>query len=102
MKIPFVDLSAIHKPLEQEFNAVFHRVLDRSSFIMGPEIKQFEDAPERRRDRGGATLPSPEVIASQRETDYLLKSKVRKRRLLDAKKRTRSISVERARAKLGI
>jgi|SRR4051812_37489820 dTDP-4-amino-4,6-dideoxygalactose transaminase len=44
MKIPFVDLSAIHKPLEQEFNAVFHRVLDRSSFIMGPEIKQFEDA----------------------------------------------------------
>jgi dTDP-4-amino-4,6-dideoxygalactose transaminase len=44
MKIPFVDLSAIHKPLEQEFNAVFQRVLERSSFIMGPEIKQFEDA----------------------------------------------------------
>src|SRR5947209_6261005 len=44
MKIPFVDLSAIHKPLEQEFDAVFERVLERSSFIMGPEIKQFEDA----------------------------------------------------------
>jgi dTDP-4-amino-4,6-dideoxygalactose transaminase len=44
MKIPFVDLSAIHKPLEQEFNAVFQRVVERSSFIMGPEIKQFEDA----------------------------------------------------------
>lgn len=44
MKVPFVDLSAIHKPLEQEFNAVFQRVLDRSSFILGPEVKQFEEA----------------------------------------------------------
>ncbi len=44
MKVPFVDLSAIHKPLEQEFNAVFQRVLEKSSFILGPEIKNFEDA----------------------------------------------------------
>ena len=44
MKVPFVDLSAIHKPLEQEFNAVFQRVLDRSSFILGPEVKRFEEA----------------------------------------------------------
>lgn len=44
MKVPFVDLSAIHKPLEQEFNVVFQRVLERSSFILGPEIKHFEDA----------------------------------------------------------
>jgi len=44
MKVSFVDLSAIHKPLEQEFKAVFQRVLDKSSFIMGPEIKMFEEA----------------------------------------------------------
>src|SRR5689334_686407 len=44
MRVPFVDLSAIHKPLEQEFTAVFQRVLEKSSFILGPEIKNFEDA----------------------------------------------------------
>jgi dTDP-4-amino-4,6-dideoxygalactose transaminase len=44
MKIPFVDLSAMHRPLEPEFLEVFTRVLRSSAFVLGPEVKQFEDA----------------------------------------------------------
>jgi dTDP-4-amino-4,6-dideoxygalactose transaminase len=44
MNVPFVDLSAIHKPLAEEFAAVFQRVLERSSFILGPEVQEFESA----------------------------------------------------------
>lgn len=44
MNVPFVDLSAIHKPLTEEFAAVFQRVLERSSFILGPEVQDFEAA----------------------------------------------------------
>ena len=41
-------------------------------------------------------------IESERETAYLLKSEAMKRRLLEAKQRTEGISLEDARAKLGI
>ena len=41
-------------------------------------------------------------IESERETAYLLKSKVVKKRLLEAKKRTDGIPLEQAREKLGI
>jgi hypothetical protein len=41
-------------------------------------------------------------IASERETAYLLESDAMKARLLAAKQRTESISLEDARAKLGI
>jgi antitoxin YefM len=41
-------------------------------------------------------------IESERETAYLLKSEVMKRRLLEAKDRQDGISLEDARAKLGI
>jgi PHD/YefM family antitoxin component YafN of YafNO toxin-antitoxin module len=41
-------------------------------------------------------------IESERETAYLLKSDAMKRRLLEAKERTAGISLEEARAKLGI
>ena len=41
-------------------------------------------------------------IESERETAHLLKSKVMKKRLLEAKKRTDGISLEQAREKLGI
>ncbi len=41
-------------------------------------------------------------IESERETAYLLKSKRMKKRLLEALKRTEGISLEDARAKLGI
>ena len=41
-------------------------------------------------------------IESERETAYLLKSVTMRQRLLDAKERTEGISIEDARAKLGI
>jgi hypothetical protein len=41
-------------------------------------------------------------IESERETAYLLKSDAMKRRLLEAKDRTEGISLDDARAKLGI
>jgi PHD/YefM family antitoxin component YafN of YafNO toxin-antitoxin module len=41
-------------------------------------------------------------IASERETAYLLKSDAMRQRLLDAKNRTEGISLEAARAQLGI
>jgi dTDP-4-amino-4,6-dideoxygalactose transaminase len=44
MKIPFVDLSAMHRGLEPELLEVFTRVLRSSAFVLGPEVKQFEEA----------------------------------------------------------
>ena len=41
-------------------------------------------------------------IASERETAYLLKSETMKTRLLEAKNRTGGVSLEDARARLGI
>ncbi len=41
-------------------------------------------------------------IASERETAYLLQSETMKRRLLEAKNRTEGVSLEDARAQLGI
>ena len=41
-------------------------------------------------------------IESEQETAYLLKSETMKQRLLDAKQRTEGVSIEDARAKLGI
>jgi len=41
-------------------------------------------------------------IAAERETAYLLKSRAMKKRLLEAKARTKGVSLEQARAKLGI
>lgn len=42
MNVPFVDLNAHHRPLEAELRVTFERVLQRSSFILGPEVEQFE------------------------------------------------------------
>jgi dTDP-4-amino-4,6-dideoxygalactose transaminase len=44
MKIPFVDLSAMHRSLEPELIEVFTRVLRSSAFVLGPEVRQFEEA----------------------------------------------------------
>jgi PHD/YefM family antitoxin component YafN of YafNO toxin-antitoxin module len=41
-------------------------------------------------------------IASERETTYLLQSETMKRRLLEARDRREGISLEEARAKLGV
>ncbi|HKT80053.1 MAG TPA: DegT/DnrJ/EryC1/StrS family aminotransferase [Vicinamibacterales bacterium] len=40
--VPFVDLQSHHRPLAQELHAAFTRVMDRSSFILGEEVAQFE------------------------------------------------------------
>ncbi len=40
--IPLVDLSAQHRQIEGEVSAGFARVLERTSFILGPEVAEFE------------------------------------------------------------
>jgi dTDP-4-amino-4,6-dideoxygalactose transaminase len=42
MKIPFVDLTLLHREIESELRDVFSRVLTSSSFILGPEVERFE------------------------------------------------------------
>ena len=44
MKVPFVDLRALHAPLKAELTAAFARVLDNNSFVLGPEVQRFEQA----------------------------------------------------------
>ena len=44
MKIPFADLRALHAPLKNEFMGVLERVLENNSFILGPEVRAFENA----------------------------------------------------------
>ena len=42
MKVPFVDLKLLHREIEEELRAAFQRVLQNSSFILGPEVERFE------------------------------------------------------------
>ena len=42
MKVPFIDLSRQHDPLRKELVQAFERVLDKSNFILGDEVKEFE------------------------------------------------------------
>ena len=42
MKIPFVDLAAIHAPLRAEIDSAIAAVIDSSRFIGGPELAAFE------------------------------------------------------------
>ncbi|WP_263357928.1 DegT/DnrJ/EryC1/StrS family aminotransferase [Acidicapsa ligni] len=42
MKVPFVDLKLLHSGIEDELREVFSRVLSNSSFVLGPEVEQFE------------------------------------------------------------
>jgi dTDP-4-amino-4,6-dideoxygalactose transaminase len=42
MKVPFLDLQAIHGPLHAELTEAVQRVLVRGSFILGPEVEAFE------------------------------------------------------------
>lgn len=44
MRVPFVDLAGLHRTIEEELREVFQRVLERSSFVLGPEVLQFEEA----------------------------------------------------------
>jgi dTDP-4-amino-4,6-dideoxygalactose transaminase len=42
MKIPFVDLKSLHSEIRDELREVFERVLDNSTFVLGPEVLRFE------------------------------------------------------------
>ena len=44
MKVPFADLRALHAPIKAELAQVFERVLGSNSFVLGPEVQQFEAA----------------------------------------------------------
>src|SRR5437868_3672447 len=41
-KVPFTDLSRIHAPLKKEILNRIESVIDRSAFVLGPEVEQFE------------------------------------------------------------
>lgn len=42
--VPFLDLEALHRPLADELDAAFRRVLSSSHFILGPELEAFESS----------------------------------------------------------
>jgi dTDP-4-amino-4,6-dideoxygalactose transaminase len=42
MKIPFADLKSMHDEIRAELQEVFDRVVDASTFVLGPEVKNFE------------------------------------------------------------
>lgn len=42
MKVPFVDLSRIHEPLEKEIFSAIQKVLTSNAFILGLQVEKFE------------------------------------------------------------
>lgn len=42
MKVPFLDLGALHEEIRQPLEEAFRRVLNSGWFIMGPEVEAFE------------------------------------------------------------
>ena len=44
MQVPFLDLTAIHDPIRQELDAVYHKVMDESYFVYGRPVTTFEKA----------------------------------------------------------
>ncbi|MCK4396243.1 DegT/DnrJ/EryC1/StrS family aminotransferase [candidate division WOR-3 bacterium] len=43
MKVPFIDLSRQHEPIKKELLKTFENVLDSNQFILGEEVKKFEE-----------------------------------------------------------
>jgi dTDP-4-amino-4,6-dideoxygalactose transaminase len=43
MTIPLVDLKAQYNSIKDEINSAVHRVIQSGQFILGPEVKAFED-----------------------------------------------------------
>ncbi len=43
MNVPFLDMRAPHQELREQMRAAFERVLDSGWFILGKEVKGFED-----------------------------------------------------------
>lgn len=44
MQIPLVDLAAQYRAIQPEIDGAIQRVLDRTSFILGQEVRAFEEA----------------------------------------------------------
>ncbi|MEE7503774.1 DegT/DnrJ/EryC1/StrS family aminotransferase [Methylobacterium mesophilicum] len=42
MKVPFLDLSRTHDTIRADLDATWHRILDRSRYILGEEVEAFE------------------------------------------------------------
>jgi dTDP-4-amino-4,6-dideoxygalactose transaminase len=42
MNIPFLDLRSAHEEIRSELDAAYSRVMDSGSYILGPEVQQFE------------------------------------------------------------
>lgn len=42
--ISFVDLTALHAPLHEDITLAIRRVLERSNFILGNEVQEFEES----------------------------------------------------------
>ncbi|MCJ2048954.1 DegT/DnrJ/EryC1/StrS family aminotransferase [Methylobacterium sp. J-070] len=42
MRVPFLDLARTHDTIRAELDAAWHRVLDRSRYILGEEVEAFE------------------------------------------------------------
>jgi dTDP-4-amino-4,6-dideoxygalactose transaminase len=40
--VPFLDMSRMHSSLKEEFTRSFSSIVDRSAFVNGPEVKEFE------------------------------------------------------------
>lgn len=41
-KVPFADLTRIHSPLKEELLRKIGAIIDRSAFVLGPEVEAFE------------------------------------------------------------
>jgi dTDP-4-amino-4,6-dideoxygalactose transaminase len=44
MPVPFYDMSAMHRPLQEELMAGFNQITQTGHFILGHYVQQFEDA----------------------------------------------------------
>lgn len=44
IRVPFLDLSPIHQPLEEQFAEVLERVVAKSTFVLGELVEEFEHA----------------------------------------------------------
>ena len=44
MNVPFLDLWRIHEPFAETLGAEFSSLIERGSFVNGPEIVEFEEA----------------------------------------------------------
>lgn len=44
LSVPFVDLKAQYQSIKQDVDAAIARVIERTTFILGPEVKAFEAA----------------------------------------------------------